>query len=337
MSCNDNNEKITIDEIAKQAGVSIATVSRIINNKGTVRESTKRKVYHVMEQVNFIPKANDTLSYQSSNTLLVCIPDYSNPFNASVFDGVQESALEHGYNVLILEVKDFSTCEEILKNHAIAGIVVLTSPSNSDLISNLEFRCPTVMCSQNSENVGISSVTINNTDSARKAVDYLIFSGRKKIAMMNSSLHYSYAKQREDGFRNALESAGIPVKESWIFHLSAVNYHLAMSNALHLLSQPERPDAVFAVSDVYAVGVVKAAKRLGLRVPEDVAVIGFDNIELSSMIEPTLTTIEQPSYQIGYQAAELLIEKIENPNLETRHIVLDTELIVRDSTPRGQY
>ena len=189
------------------------------------------------------------------------------------------------------------------------------------------------MCSEHCEDYNISFVSIDDIAAAQKATQYLISTGRRKIAMMNSSTQFKYARHREKGFRLALEEAQIIPNEDWILHLSTMSYGLAMANAMHILSQPDRPDAIFAASDVYAIGVIKAAHKLGLNVPDDLAVVGFDNIEISTMTEPSITTIKQPSRQIGFQSCELLVEQIVNPNADPRQITLETELIVRDSTP----
>jgi DNA-binding LacI/PurR family transcriptional regulator len=196
----------------------------------------------------------------------------------------------------------------------------------------LALSCPIVRCNEYCEVNGISFVCIDEFAAARKATDYLISCGYKKIALLNCSLHFPFVRQRETGYLEALSNAGLEKKAEWIAHISSINYALAYSSAMDILTQNDRPDAFFAVSDVYAIAVIHAVKRLKLRVPEDVSVIGFDNIEISSMVDPTITTIEQPDEQIGYQGCELLIEKINNPQIPSKRIFLDTELIVREST-----
>lgn len=149
---------------------------------------------------------------------------------------------------------------------------------------------------------------------------------------MNCNINFKYAQHREKGYYRALRQAGLTANPDWIVHISTISYQLAYSNALHILNLPDRPDAVFACSDVFALAVVNAAGKLGLKVPDDLSVIGFDNVYLSAMCDPAITTIEQPSFQLGLQACELLLEKIKFPNTPFRQIILDTELIVREST-----
>lgn len=175
-------------------------------------------------------------------------------------------------------------------------------------------------------------VSINDSSAAVRAVNYLISTGCQKIGLMNCNINFKYAQHREKGYYRALRQAGLTANPDWIVHISTISYQLAYSNALHILSLPDRPDAVFACSDVFALAVVNAAGKLGLKVPDDLSVIGFDNVYLSAMCDPAITTIEQPSFQLGLQACELLLEKIKFPNTPFRQIILDTELIVREST-----
>jgi DNA-binding LacI/PurR family transcriptional regulator len=189
-----------------------------------------------------------------------------------------------------------------------------------------------VMCSSYCDVNSVSFVSIDNVSSARRAVEYLILLGRKKIALLNFSLEFPFACYREQGFDEALSNAGLSKNDAWISHLYSIDYQLAYSNAMHILSLPELPDACFAVSDVYAVAMIHAAKKKGIRVPQDISVVGFDNIALASMTDPAITTIAQPGTQMGYHAGELLIEKIRSPGTPKKRIILNTELIVREST-----
>ncbi len=329
-------EKITMEEVARQANVSIATVSRIINNKDNVKPKTKQRVLEVIEKLGFQPKAVSVLNDVTSKSILMCVPDFSNPFNSLVIDGVQKAAYTYGYDVLFLQSKDFykngSDYIKLIENNSIAGMIILSPAPDSDLMEQLRFRCPIVMCSEYSENYGISYVSIDDVASSKKAVNYLISTSCKKIALLNCTMQFKYARHREKGYLQALEEANLEINPLWIYHVPSINYQLAFSNAKLMLSLENRPDAIFACSDVFAIAAIQAAKELGLKVPEDVSVVGFDNIDLSIMSDPQVTTISQPSYNIGYQACELLLEKIRDASAPDRQIILDTELIVRDST-----
>lgn len=329
-------EKVTMEEIARRANVSIATVSRIINHKDTVKPQTKERVLNVMEELGFRPRTIPVLSDISSSIILMCVPDFSNPFNGPVIDGVQKAAFDNGYDVLLLQSKDFYKSSDdyikLIQNHSIAGMLILSPAPNSDLMEKLRFRCPIVMCSEYAEDYGISYVSIDDVAASKKAVNYLISTGCKKIAFLNCNMQFKYARHREKGYMQALEEASLKINPLWISHVPYINYQLAFSNAKHMLSLEDRPDAIFACSDVFAVAAVQAAKEAGLRVPEDISVVGFDNIDLSVMSDPQITTISQPCYHLGFQACGLLLEKIRNANTPDRQIILDTELIVRNST-----
>lgn len=330
------SHKVTIKQIADAANVSIATVSRVLNNKDKVNPETRDRILKAMEDLNFQPKSSSMISDSASRIILLCVPEFNNPFNALIIKGIQNAARCHGYDVLILQSRDYYTdtndYTNILRSTSIAGIIILASVPNPRLLNDLIPRFPVVMCSEHVEDFCTPYVSIDDRAAAKKAVNYLISIGCRKIGLVNSNLSFHYAQQREQGYWEALKAAGLDANPSWIAHISTVDYNLALSNALHILSQPDRPDAIFAVSDVYAVSIIKAAAKLGLKVPEDLSVIGFDNIDLTSMTTPAITTIDQPSYQIGYQSCELLIEKIGNPAMEDKHIILDTELVVREST-----
>jgi DNA-binding LacI/PurR family transcriptional regulator len=327
--------KITIQQIASMAGVSIATVSRVMNHKNTVKDDTRRKILNIMEKLNFNP-SSVLITKETSNTILLCVSELRNPFNGLVISGIQEAARQHNYRVFILQARGvnftFEDFKDVLQHHSFAGIILLTGVNDLRLLEMLALSCPIVRCNEYCEVNGISFVCIDEVAAARKATDYLISCGYKKIALLNSSLQFPFARQREEGYMEAIQKAGLEKNDSWIAHISSINYSLAFSSAMNILTLSSKPNAFFAVSDIYAVAVIRAAKRLGIRVPEDISVIGFDNIELSSMVDPAITTIEQPGEQIGYQGCELLIEKINNPQAPAKKIFLDTELIVREST-----
>lgn len=334
------NEKITIREIAKIANVSTATVSRVLSGKDKVKEETFDHVMSIVNQYGYDVSKKSQLSDDESKTILVCATELKNPFNVPIFDGIQNSARKHKFDMLILQTKDFYTefdeYETVLKSQRFAGVIfvsTLTSQQLGDITTKLTDRTPVVLCSEYIEDFDVSYVGIDDVSAIKKATNYLLGLNRKNIFFINSKLTHNYARKREKGFREAMNDAGVELNPDNIVNLSSVNHKLAYSTTLHILSQETIPDAIVCVSDVYAAGALKACRRKGLRVPEDIAIMGFDNIELSTMVEPSLTTIEQPSYQIGYQSCELLIEKIMEPSVKNKQIILETQLILRESTP----
>jgi DNA-binding LacI/PurR family transcriptional regulator len=327
--------KITMQQIADMAGVSIATVSRVMNHNANVKEPTRQKILEILEENNLNP-SSVLLTDQSSRTILLCVAEISNPSTPRIINGIQNAAYRNNYRVFILQSKEtyltFEDYRDLLQNHSFAGIILIATVSEPEMLETLTRSCPVVMCTEYCDINGISFVSIDDITAAGKATDYLISCGCRKIALLNSILRHQYARHREQGYTETLEKAGIKGNESWIAHISQIDYSLAFSYATNILSLPNRPDGIFAVSDVYAIAALHAAKRLSIRVPEDVSIIGFDNIPVSSMVDPPLTTIDQPVAQIGYQSCELLIEKINNSTMSPKKIFLDTELVVREST-----
>ena len=331
-----SDKKTTIEEIAKLANVSIATVSRVFNNKGNVSQPTKEKILSIAKELNFTPKTTNSISNPESRVILVCVPEFNNPFNSPVIDGIQKSARSHGYDVLFLQSRDYyssaSDYINVIKNYSPAGIIILAAVIHPEFLTKLAYKCPVVMCSEYAENYDIPYVSIDDVSAAKKATNYLISTGKKKIGMINSNSNFKYSRHREKGYVQALTEAGLEYNPNWVCHISTVNYKMALSNILYLLEQPNRPDALFTSSDVFAIAATNAAQQLKINVPNELSIIGFDDTYLAVMANPPLTTIRQPCFQLGYQPSELLVEKIFFPDAKNKQIILDTELIVRDST-----
>lgn len=326
-------QNLTIREIGERAGVSIATVSRALNGTGPVSDTTMRKIRGAMEELGYeVPKAERK---RRKKVILTSFPDLINPFNSNIIKGISDAADRHGYKVVFyanvnytqpsgydfLEEADF--CDGLILAH--------TLPEQQRLVQ-LSLKKPVIMCSEHISDCAIPYVAIDDYAAACMAVNYLISTGRRKIACINSSLTNNYALHRERGYRASLEKAGFPIREEWILHLPNVDFDSAVGAMQSLLGKEERPDAVFCVSDVYAASVIKYAVAHGIRVPQDISVMGFDDIPQAVMTSPAISTVRQPSYQIGQQACNLLIEQIENPSIIPNKIILNTDLIVRDST-----
>lgn len=331
------SKDVTISEIAARADVSIATVSRVINQIGNTKAETKQRVFQAMSELGLNPNtycgAKDTAGSQS---ILVCLPDFRNPFNADVIEGIQNAAITHGYRTFFYEASDlrFSLYEyeKIINQNNFCGLLLVHNVLDTDQLNKIKLKYPVVMCSEHCNLPDISFVSIDDVYSSQIAVNYLLSIGRTRIALINSQLTNAYARYREKGFLDALGKAGMQANNNWILHITEFDFDIAVSVITSLLKQTERPDALYCVSDVYGAAAIKAIQNFGLRVPEDIAVVGFDNIDLSKMVVPSLTTINQPKKQLGHQACEMLINLIENPSTPTQHILLDTELIVRSST-----
>lgn len=333
-----DREKIRINDIAEESGYSIATVSRVLNGSTKVKVDTKNKILKIAKKMGYYANTIDKNIKISSKIILMLIPDFYNPFTSTVISGVLDSLNLHGYKVVFASTKNFDNSYEdyykFCQSLSLAGIISLDSNSiqGNNILSGLSRNFPMVMCSEYPEENELSFVSIDDKKAARTATEYLISLGRKKIALINSSVKNKYARHRQKGFLATLDENNIEIDPHWIVNLTTINYDLAYTNVKSLLSSKNRPNAIFAVSDIYAVASVNAAESLGLRVPEDISIIGFDNESVSKMSSPSITTISQPSYDIGFQSAELVIELIKNGNKKQKSIIFDTDLIVRDST-----
>ncbi len=329
------SKKVTIQQIADEANVSIATVSRILNRSSNVNPETRQRVMDAMKALEFQSKTMDQ-PLLGNNSILVCTPEITNPFMSEVLTGIQDIAFQHNYHIFCFQSRNYYNSiqdyEHFLKNNRFSGIILIHNVASPELLEDLSIRYPLVMCSEHCRDNSISFVGIDDFAAGQNAVNHLLKTGHTRIGLINTQLQNNYAKHRERGYRTALEDAGLTVNENWICHLPDISFDMAIPYIMGILSLDDRPDALFCVSDVFAAAAIKAAGNLGLRVPEDVSVIGFDNTSFSTMVTPALTTVSQPSYRMGQQACELLLERIENPSAPTRRVVLGTELIVRAST-----
>lgn len=326
--------KVTITDIAAKAGVSIATVSRIINQKDNVTFSTRNKVLQAMKELEYDSAiVSSAPSYQ---TILVLVPDFANPFYASIIDGIQQTAHENDFEIFLIPTKDLYTntthLTNLIRKEGFKGVLWLSSSPPTNLLSLIEHYCPIVMCCEYPEDYTCSYISIDDDAAAYKAVNYLISTNCKNIGFINCNLKYKYARHRRNGYLHALEDAGLTYHPEWNISIPYIDYSLAYSAILQTLNTNHLPDAFFACSDVFAAAAINAAQHLGIRIPEDLSVIGFDNVETSKLTLPTITTIGQPGFQMGQQSCSILVDKIQNPELPDRHILLNTELIIRGST-----
>ena len=325
----------TIQVVAKQAGVSVATVSRVLNNPSVVKESTRLKVQRIIEELKYEPSVlGRNLRTAESRLLLALIPSIANPFYTEIINGIENAALEQGYNILLCETGSDPNRENIyfnlLRSQLADGIISMDPTVDRAKLLELADKYPVVQCSEYDEGGNISYVSINNKLAAYHAVRYLIKIGHTKIALLNSHNKFLYARERRQGFEKALNESGLSVNTDWIYNTDSLGFEHGQHAMRQLLTLPERPTAVFAVSDILAIGALKEINMSGLHVPNDIAIIGFDKISFSNMTHPTLTTISQPGYTMGFTSAKMLINKIKGEDVDS--IILDHELIIRDST-----
>ena len=332
--------KPTISQIADLSGVSIATVSRFINHTAVVKGSTARKIMDAIQSLEYPLPENFITTNQKKDgkVILINIPSVSNPFYNDVIKGAQDAALRHGYYTLVnvqhLNTTTKSTFFNLLNNINLCGAIILNAVDQG-YFNSLYHTRPFVQCCEYTENQDLVSYTsIDDRAATKKMMDYILSTGHTKIAFLCGPDRYKYARQRKAGYIQTLKDAGLPVNKDWIIQLPELDFDMALSSIHQLMSQKERPTAVFAVSDVLAAAAIRGCRLAGLSVPEDIIVTGFDNVSISQAASPSITTINQPKYQLGYMACELLIEKLHTPGVKPRQVLLNTELIIRESTQK---
>lgn len=329
-----SKKKPTYSDISNISGVSMTTISRIINNSGSVKPETRQKVVGVMKSLGL-----DTVDLgivpRESNLIIFNVPSFDNPFYSTIIHGAKASAQRNSFTLLINEehIRDRNIDEFIalLKKTKAAGLIT-TNQLSPHILEKLDKTVPVVQCCECIKDMNIPFVTIDDVATTLMAMEHIISLGRKKIAFINGPIRYKYAQDRLKGYIQALEQAGIEKDQDMIIQLSEVNFDMAVSAAIQILNSPKRPDAFFTSSDVYAAAVIKAAKRLGIQVPTDVAVVGFDNVEISAMCNPSITTVNQPRYQLGFLSCEILVKRINNDPTIVGSMYLETELIIRESS-----
>ncbi|WP_053217987.1 LacI family DNA-binding transcriptional regulator [Virgibacillus senegalensis] len=325
----------TIHQVAKQAGVSVATVSRVLNGQDSVTAKTRIKVEDAIKKLNYEPSLlGRNLRNSESRLLLVLLPNISNPFYSEIINGIETTAIALNYNILLCETDTNAERENIyfdlVRKKMADGIISMDPAVNIDTLVKLAENHAIIQCSEYAVDSGIPYVTIDNVSAAYRAVKHLIRIGHQKIALINSDEKYLYARQRQLGYQKALEENDMELEDSLIIHTQGLDFSSGQQAMKKILMQEERPSAIFAVSDLLAIGALKEIHSQGLRVPEDIAIVGFDKIAFSNMTHPTLTTISQPMYEMGKTAAEMLVKKIQGVEVES--IILDHELVIREST-----
>ena len=337
--------KKTIKDIAKEAGVSIATVSFVVNGKDQhISEATRQRVKDVMKKYNYIPNAMaGSLVTRRTGIIGLILPDIMNPFFPGIARGAEDRANEEGYSIIFCNTDDKIEVEEkyieSLTSKMVDGIIIAHS-SNSDQMGEILERTqiPVILIDRDFDSKNIlGKVLVNNKDGARQAVCHMVEKGYKKIAYLSGSLKTQTAMDRLEGYKEALREKNLPVVEVLIKY-GEYRVEWGRKGIEELLTEKQDFDAVFCGNDLIAIGAMKELLKHGYRVPEDKGVMGFDDIYMSQMVEPELTTVKQPNYEMGYQAVDLLIRHLKEKKTaktpgekKTSMVMLNTEITERKS------
>ena len=330
---------VTIKDIAEEADVSVTTVSRVLNDKPDVSPNTRKNVLEKINELGYKPNSIARgLALQKTNTLGLIIPDISNPFFPDIARGVEDMANEKDYSVIFCntdnEQKKEKEAIDLMKEKQVDGILLSLSTTNEKELKNLrKLEYPIVQIDRKIPNINYPSITIDNVKSAYTATKYLIKNGHKKIAHITGDLETITGSQRLKGFKKAIFEKNLNLNKSYIKN-GDYSKKSGYQNMLALLKSNNPPTAVFIANDLMAVGAYQAVFELNLSIPKDISIIGHDDIDVTKLVNPTLTTMSQPKYQLGNEAVQLLINEIESNKLSNEEIILNTNLINRNSIRR---
>ncbi|WP_262173762.1 LacI family DNA-binding transcriptional regulator [Saccharococcus sp. Marseille-Q5394] len=322
----------SIRDVAKHASVSVATVSRVLNDKGYVGAETRKKVEAAIAELNYRPnEVARSLFKKQSKTIGLILPDIMNPFFPELARAIEDTASKLGYTVILCnsdeDEEKAQRYVDVLLQKYVDGIIISSNTIQEKTIRELTIP---VVCIDREISKDIPTIVVDNKNGARMATRFLIEKGRRKIAHIRGPLDIVNANERCEGYRE------IVADEQWFNESYIVNGNYRMETAteavLELLRQHPEIDGIFAANDTMAIGAMKAAYQHGLKVPEDISIIGFDGIALGKASIPELTTIEQPLYELGQKAAKVLIKLIKGQVIEETFYQFDVQLVERDST-----
>lgn len=335
---------VTIYDIAKQAGVSAMTVSRVINNTGRISEATRIRVKQVMEEMNYVPNTvARSLVLQQTKILSLLITDITNPFYTTLARGAEDAAMRLGYRLLFGNSDENLTKEKEYVDMILSTRVdgVLFAPAGDESLDHLHMldrhRIPYVLLDREVPGLECDSVVGDSKDGARRLVTHLIEQGHRRIALLGGSLNVSTARQRLVGYEEALKHSGLPVDPVLIIEAGyTLDQDNSAASAVDLLLQlADPPTAIFAANNFIALGAIRALRNRGLEVPRDMSLVCYDDLSAASVIDPFLTVAAQPAYEFGYKGIELLIDLINDTETkEPTTITLPSELILRNSVQK---
>ncbi len=339
-------EAVTIKDIAKALGLSTSTVSRALRDSYEISPETKKMVLEYSEKIHYRPNPIAlSLKEKRSRSIGIIVCEIANSFFSQIINGIESIAYDKGYNVIIAQSHESYDREVInvqyLASRSIDGLLVSVSSETQDLehLRNLHERgFPIVFFDRIVEEMDTHKVIVDNFKGAYDATVHLIKSGYLCIAALAGSEYLSITKERLLGYRKALEDHGMPFQESAIqYCLHGGMLYNEVEHALdELLKQPNKPDAIIASADKLTTNCLRYFKKLSIKVPDDIALIGFSNLDLTDLLSPSLSVVRQPAFEIGEIATELLIAQIESkrPIQEFERRILPPELIIRESTSK---
>lgn len=327
---------VSIQDVADHAGVSSATVSRVLTDKPYVRTEVRERVMEAVDELGYQPnRVARSLRVQTSETIGLIISDIQNPFFTSIVRAVEDAAYEQGYSIFLCNSDEDQTKEQmyldLLRAENVAGIIITaTHEENNSFERILKAEIPIVALDRRIRTIEADTILLDNVDAAYRLVSHLIDDGHQRIATLLGPSDITTARERLEGYRKALLAHGIEPAPDLVTQIVPKSEQ-AYAATLEILELADPPTAIFAGNNLLTMGALRAIQAKNLRIPDEIAIAGFDEMEWAPLLNPGLTVIAQPKYELGRAAAELLLKRIEHPDRPTREVTLRGKLIVRDS------
>ncbi|MBI5031720.1 MAG: LacI family DNA-binding transcriptional regulator [Chloroflexi bacterium] len=325
----------TSQDVAKKAGVSVATVSRVLNDSPLVSPQVRERVLSAVKELNYQPnRTAQRLRAGRSHVIGLIISDIQNPFFTSVVRGIEDVAYKYSYSVVLCNSDEDVEKEQlyigVLSSERVAGVIIV--PTGNDCCSPLlNLQMPVVMMDRVVPGLSTDFVVLDNVAGAYAAIQHLLELGHRRIGMVSAPPGISVGTERQRGYENAMHDYGIAV-DAMLIQPGNFKENGGYQAASKLLELKPRPTAIFAANNLMTMGAYQAISDKGLRIPDDISVIGFDDMPWFGLVHPPLTAVRQPTYEIGAQAAELLFARLLDSTTPIQRKILQPELIVRSST-----
>ena len=330
----------TIRDVAKRAGVAPITVSRVINNSVSVSPETRERVKDAIQELGYVPnRLARSLRLKRTNTLALVVTDITNPFWTTVARGVEDAAQDAGFTVILCNTDESEAKQEqyldVLLQKRVDGILLVPARSSAEQVECVQKQdMPLVVLDRRVCSDQVDVVRGDSEEGACQLVRHLLSLGHRRIAVLSGPKDVSTAEDRVIGYRKALTEAGVEVRADWVLY-GRFSKESGYEMTQQVLATSPRPTALFAGNNFIAIGALRALRDAGLRVPEDISVVAFDDLMADLAVEPFLTVVDQPSYEMGRQAADLLLARLSGSASDGyQEIVLPTRLTVRRSSGR---
>lgn len=335
--------QFTIKDLARKLSISPSTVSRALRDHPDISKATKKRVVEAAEKYNYQPnQLAQSLQKRRTNTIGVIVPEIRHHFFSTVISGIEEVAYEHGFTIMVCQSNE-SLSREVINTQAlvanrVAGLLIAISSESvslDHLKGALNQNVPLVQFDRVAEELETSKVVVDDYKAAYEAVTHLIKQGYKRIGHMAGQDGIALNRHRYEGYRDALRDNGLEFEQKFHLH-GGYREEDGRNGAKLYLEMDEMPDAILAINDPVAVGLFSEFKKAGLRIPEDIALVGFSDTPAAALIEPALTTVYQPAFEMGQTAARLLMKQfnLDDATFHPETVILDTKLLVRGSSKK---